>query len=94
MKIKSEMGVLHHQMSLTCWLFSLAVLPAIAFAQQRSDSIPREWVDAKTGHRVVRLSDVAGSASLYFHQNAYTPEGDKLLIDTPGGSGPAKKRQT
>src|SRR5437867_4051549 len=26
-----------------------------------------------------------GSASLYFHQNAYTAEGDKLLISTPGG---------
>ena len=47
--------------------------------------VQREWVDAKTGHRVVRLSDLDGSASLYFHQNAYSPEGDKLLIVTPRG---------
>src|SRR5258708_15942546 len=35
--------------------------------------------------RVVRPSEEPGSASLYFHQNAYTAKGDKLLISTPGG---------
>jgi oligogalacturonide lyase len=34
---------------------------------------------------VVRLSQEPGSASCYFHQNAYTSEGDKLLISTPEG---------
>lgn len=46
---------------------------------------PREWIDPETHHRVVRLSTEPGSASLYFHQNAYTAEGDKLIITTPGG---------
>lgn len=46
---------------------------------------PVEWIEPATGHRVVRLSREPGSASLYFHQNAYTTEGDKLLIVTPGG---------
>jgi len=46
---------------------------------------PREWIDPDTGHRVVRLSDEPGSASLYFHQNAYTPDGEKLIITTPTG---------
>lgn len=46
---------------------------------------PREWIDPDTGHRVVRLSDEPGSASLYFHQNAYTPDGDKVIITTPTG---------
>lgn len=46
---------------------------------------PLDWVDPATGHRVVRLSREAGSASLYFHQNAYTSEGDKLVITTPRG---------
>lgn len=65
----------------------LAAFAAFSCPSGRSSdsAIPREWVDAKTGHRVVRLSDEAGSVSLYFHQNAYTPEGDKLLIVTPGG---------
>src|SRR5215510_15588112 len=46
---------------------------------------PVEWVDPATGHRVVRLSRDPGSASLYFHQNPYTAEGDKLVFTTPGG---------
>jgi len=46
---------------------------------------PTEWVDPATGHRVIRLSREPGSASLYFHQNAYAPDGQKLLITTPGG---------
>jgi len=46
---------------------------------------PSEWIDSATGHRVVRLSQQPGSVCLYFHQNAYTPEGDKLLIVTPRG---------
>jgi oligogalacturonide lyase len=46
---------------------------------------PREWIDPDTGHRVVRLSNEPKSASLYFHQNAYTPDGEKLIITTPTG---------
>ena len=46
---------------------------------------PREWIDPDTGHRVIRLSDEPGSASLYFHQNPYTPDGEKLIITTPTG---------
>ena len=46
---------------------------------------PLEWIDPATGHRVVRLSREPGTASLYFHQNAYTPEGDKLIVTTPRG---------
>src|SRR5919202_151095 len=57
-------------------------LPAAA-AQQRE--VPREWVDPDTGHRVIRLSDEAGSESLYFHQNGYTPDGSKMIITTPTG---------
>ncbi|HEU4937528.1 MAG TPA: oligogalacturonate lyase family protein [Vicinamibacterales bacterium] len=53
----------------------------------RSDqeSVPREWIDPDTGHRVIRLSDEPGSQSLYFHQYAYTPDGKHLLITTPTG---------
>jgi oligogalacturonide lyase len=54
-----------------------------AVAQQKEP--PREWIDPDTGHRVIRLSDEPGSASLYFHQNAYTPDGEKLIITTPTG---------
>lgn len=43
---------------------------------------PTEWIDPDTGHRVIRLSREPGTASLYFHQNAYTPDGRKLIVTT------------
>ena len=46
---------------------------------------PSDWIDPDTGHRVIRLSPDAGGASLYFHQRAYTPEGDKLVLHTREG---------
>src|SRR6266568_2274915 len=60
----------------------LAVLPT---GQESPQQLRREWTDADTGHRIVRLSDEPGSQSLYFHQNAYTPDGAKLIITTPTG---------
>jgi enterochelin esterase-like enzyme len=47
--------------------------------------LPKDWIDADTGHRVVRLTDDAGGSTLYFHDNAFSPEGDKLMFDTPNG---------
>jgi oligogalacturonide lyase len=44
-----------------------------------------EWIDPATGHRVVRLSREPGSASLYFHQNPYAADGDKMVFTTPSG---------
>jgi oligogalacturonide lyase len=64
---------------------SLLLLTALPAAQSSSKEPPREWTDPDTGHRVVRLSDEPGSQSLYFHQNAYTPDGSKLIITTPTG---------
>lgn len=46
---------------------------------------PLEWIDPRTGHRVVQLSREPGTTSLYFHQNAYTPDGRKLVVTTPHG---------
>src|SRR5215217_9256624 len=64
-------------------LIHLTVLAAAA--EQPQAQVPREWVDPDTGHRVVRLSEEAGSQSLYFHQNAYTPDGSKMIMTTPTG---------
>lgn len=44
-----------------------------------------EWIDMDTGHRVVRISRQSGTQSLYFHQNAYTPQGDVLIVNSPNG---------
>jgi oligogalacturonide lyase len=63
--------------------FLLSVLSSAALAQ--NGELPREWVDQDTGHRIVRLSDEAGSQSFYFHQNGYTESGDKVVFSTPKG---------
>src|SRR5438874_6437513 len=63
---------------------SLCFIPRLTRAQGSKEP-PREWIDPDTGHRVIRLSDQPGSASLYFHQNPYTPDGKKLLITVPNG---------
>src|SRR5258708_1560330 len=46
---------------------------------------PTDWIDPDTGHRIVQLDDQPGSGTLYFHQSTYTPEGDKLIFNTPAG---------
>jgi hypothetical protein len=53
--------------------------------QITAEEPPTDWIDPATGHRVIRLSLEPGSSSLYFHQNTYTPEGDKLVFDTRQG---------
>jgi oligogalacturonide lyase len=59
----------------------IVCLPLIA----RASDAPSEWIDPDTGHRVVRLSQEPGTASLYFHQNAYSPDGKKLIVTSPSG---------
>ena len=47
--------------------------------------LPADWIDPSTGHRVIRLSTEPDSRTLYFHDNSYTPNGDKLIFNTPSG---------
>ena len=66
----------------------ILLLPALCFAQ--SAEPPRSWVDPDTGHRVVRLTDEPGSASLYFNlfcgdggdvgQVAHAPDGKWIYL--------------
>src|SRR5207244_12405980 len=72
-------------LSVALVLFQPALFIPLPAAQGVEKEPPREWIDPDTGHRVVRLSDEPGSQSLYFHQNAYTPDGEKLIITTPTG---------
>ena len=67
-------------------LNSLTLLLVLsAFVSLVGQELPREWIDPDTGHRIIRLSNEPGSSSLYFHQNGYTPDGQKLIITTPSG---------
>jgi len=49
-----------------------------------------DWIDPATGHRIIRLSTAPGSLSLYFHQFAYTTEGDLVVIYSPNAADPTK----
>ena len=64
---------------------ALITLCSALISYSQSSELPREWVDPDTGHRIVRLSEDAGSSSFYFHQYAYTEGGDKLIFSTPKG---------
>src|SRR5262249_8076121 len=68
-------------------LLLFGVLPALAVADPGPPvrTAPSDWVDPATGHRVIRLSGDEGGSSLYFHQNTYTPKGDKLVFNTRAG---------
>src|ERR1035441_6266689 len=55
-----------------------------AFSAQGAEP-PKTWIDPDTGHRVVRLTEEPGSASLYFNQNGYTADGRKMIYTTPEG---------
>jgi oligogalacturonide lyase len=63
----------------------VAVLVVAGGAVHPQEQVPRDWTDADTGRRVVRLTDDAGGSTLYFHDNAFTPDGDKLIFNTPNG---------
>lgn len=66
------------------WL-CVAWLVVAGTALHRQAPLPKEGIDADTGHRVVRLTDDAGGSTLYFHDNAFSPQGDKLIVNTPNG---------
>ena len=62
-----------------------AIALQTAGSSRPSEEPPREWIEPATGHRVVRLTDQAGLASLYFHQNPYTANGDRMVVSSPQG---------
>jgi len=68
-------------------LAAAALLLGVAGAGRLSapDDSPTDWIDPDTGHRVIRLSTEPGSGTLYFHDNAYTPDGDKYVFSSPSG---------
>ena len=72
-------------MNLRTSTFAFA-LSALSITARPSPNAPRtDWIDPATGHRVIRLSSEAGSQTLYFHDNAYSPEGDKYVFSSPSG---------
>lgn len=56
-----------------------------ALHSQAATEPPLEWIDADTGHRIVRISRTPGTASLYFHQDTFTLDGTRTLVTSPEG---------
>jgi oligogalacturonide lyase len=65
--------------------FALLAVVAVVSLRIQADTPPAEWVDPSTGHRIVCLCSEPGSQSLYFNENAWTADGDKLVITAPRG---------
>ncbi len=71
---------------MTSYALSLALFVSASFlAAQTQAEPPKSWIDPDTGHRIVRLTNEPGSASLYFNQNGYTADGKEMVYTTPEG---------
>lgn len=49
--------------------------------------IPTDWIDPISKKRIIRLSQIDNSKSLYFHDNAFTNNGRYMVMNTPAGLG-------
>lgn len=73
-------------------LFALSVLLASStstFGQSDSTTFttqtpPKTWIDADTGHRVTRLTDEPNSEALVSTLNPYTPDSLDMIYTSPG----------
>jgi oligogalacturonide lyase len=64
----------------------LRILLLLMTALASAAAPPKSWIDPDTGHRIVRLTDEPGSASLYFNDNAYTSNHKEMVYTTPDGT--------
>jgi oligogalacturonide lyase len=61
--------------------FLLIATGLLLSANARSENLRDDWLDSATGHRVIRISRIPGECeSFYFHQNAFTSTGDKMVF--------------
>ncbi|EIK44728.1 hypothetical protein O59_002451 [Cellvibrio sp. BR] len=49
--------------------------------------IPTEWTDPISKKKIIRLSQIDNSKSLYFHDNAFTHDSRYMVMNTPKGIG-------
>lgn len=60
-------------------------VPIENFKSDTEAKVPKQWVDPDTGHLVIRLSTEPGTASLYFHQYPFSPDGKEMVMTDPQG---------
>ncbi len=71
--------------AMKCLSILLVLAAAATGFHAQTEEPRRDWIDPATGHRVIRLSDQPGSSTLYFHDNAFSAAGDRMMLRTPKG---------
>ena len=66
-------------------LLAVIFVFVLSFGLRAEPEPPTTWIDPDTGHRVIRLTREPNSASLYFNENGYTPDGRQMIYTTPEG---------
>jgi oligogalacturonide lyase len=66
-------------------IFYAAAIFAVSLVPSPGQGLPTSWVDKDTGHRVIRLTDEAGSSGFYFNVNPFTPDGRQMVYTAPDG---------
>ncbi|MFZ1086834.1 MAG: oligogalacturonate lyase family protein [Terracidiphilus sp.] len=79
------MTVCAHSALFLCCFVSVAAAQQSPAPSAAGQEPPTSWIDAETGHRVVRLTKEPDSASFYFNVNSYTPDGKEMVYTTPEG---------
>jgi len=59
--------------------------PVLTARPDANATPPKSWIDATTGHHIVRISDEPGSSSNYFNVNSYPPDGRWMAYSSPSG---------
>jgi oligogalacturonide lyase len=72
-------------MKLPSWLLVVVFALSASLSLLAEQEPPTTWIDPDTGHRVIRLTREPNSASLYFNENGYTPDGRQMIYTTPEG---------
>jgi oligogalacturonide lyase len=71
---------------LSCLSFTIGI--AVCVYNARCETLRNEWTDSDTGHQIIRISRLPGeSESFYFHQNAFTASGDKMVFANTSTNG-------
>jgi oligogalacturonide lyase len=70
---------------LVCCLPTILIGQEASKTETQTSEPPKRWIDPATGHRVVRLTSEPDSASLYFHQNAFTGDHHQMVYATLRG---------
>ncbi len=64
---------------LGCRSTSVWAQPVQQSTSSDNQNVPVMWLDSDAGHKVTRLTNEPGSRSLYFNQNAFTPDGKQMV---------------